>query len=290
DYTAGIIGKYTFGSIAINDNFGDISATGSHTAGIVALAGNNTIIHFCTQNSKVDNPGGQHVGGIVGEIGDPKEWSGWNIAECVVGAAEIAMTVVGPAISIAMPFIEESVHTLSALLEFSEISFDWLLHATDAVLWADGMEGFISGESSEEVSEDIKVETLELAEDINKTFAEIRTGASRYAYAGASANPLYGIHGQSAVELSDWYAQTGNDELFNYALNECRIERMEKVENLAKGKEIFHQVVGGVCIAVGTVASIGAMVATGGAAAPFVIAGAAASFVGGVNAVWKTCA
>ena len=290
DYTAGIIGKYTFGSIAINDNFGDISATGSHTAGIVALAGNNTIIHFCTQNSKVDNPGGRHVGGIVGEIGDPKEWSGWNIAECVVGAAEIAMSVVGPAISIAMPFIEESVHTLSALLEFSEISFDWLLHATDAVLWADGMEGFISGESSEEVSEAIKVETLELAEDINKTFAEIRTGSSRYAYAGASANPLYGILGQSAVELSDWYAQTGNDELFNYALNECRIERMEKVENLAKGKEIFHQVVGGVCIAVGTVASIGAMVASGGAAAPFVIAGAAASFVGGVNAVWKTCA
>ena len=289
DYTAGIIGKYTFGSIAINDNFGEISATGSHTAGIVALAGNNTIIHFCTQNSVVENPGGKHVGGIVGEIGDPKEWTGWNIAECVVGAMEIAMSVVGPAISIAMPVLEESAHVLAAVLEYSEIGFDWLLHATDAVLWADGMAGFVSGESSEEVSEAIKVETLDLAEDINTKFAEIRTGSSRYPYAGASASPLYGILGKSTVDLSDWYAQTGNDELFNDALNECRIERMEKVENLAKGKEIFHQVIGGVCIAVGTVASIGAMVASGGAAAPFVIAGAAAGFVGGVNAVWKTC-
>ncbi|MDE5586115.1 MAG: hypothetical protein K2I92_07215, partial [Muribaculaceae bacterium] len=290
DYTAGIIGKYTFGSIAINDNFGEISATGSHTAGIVALAGNNTIIHFCTPNSKVENPGGQHVGGIVGEIGDPKKWTGWNIAECVVGAVEIAMSVVGPAISIALPFLEESVHSIAALLEYSEIGFDWLLHATDAVLWADGMAGFISGESSEEVSEAIKVETLELAEDINRTFAEIRSGSSSYPYAGASVNPLSGILGRSSTDLTDWYAQTGNDELFNDALNECRIERMEKVENLAKGKEIFHQVIGGVCIVVGTVASIGAMVASGGAAAPFVIAGAAASFVGGVNAVWKTCA
>lgn len=290
DYTAGIIGKSTFGSIAINDNFGDISGTGNNTAGIVALAGNNTIIHFCSQNSIVDNPNGKHIGGIVGEIGDPKKWTGWNIAECVVGGAEIAMSVIGPVLSIAMPFLEESVHTLAALLEYSEVGFDWLLHATDAVLWADGIEGFISGESSEEVSEAIKDQTLDLAENINANFESIRTSSSNNTHIGASLSPLYKIHGQSAVDLSDWYGQTGNDKLFNDALNECRIERMEKVENLAEGKEIFHQVVGGVCIVVGTVATIGAMVATGGTAAPFVIAGAAASFVGGVNAVWKTCA
>lgn len=289
DYTSGIIGKSTFGSIAINDNFGEIYGTGNNTAGIVALAGNNMIIHFCSQNSKVENPNGKHVGGIVGEIGDPKKWTGWNIAECVIGSAEIAMAVVGPALSIAMPFLEESVHTISALLEFSEISFDWLLHASDAVLWADGIEGFISGESSEEVSEVIKAQTLELAEGININFQKIRNDASNYKYAGAGVEQLY-THGKYTSDLADWYAYPGNDEIFNDALNECRIERMEKVENLAKGKEIFHQVIGGVCIAVGTVASVGAMVATGGAAAPFVIAGAAASFVGGVNAVWKTCA
>ncbi|MDE5996796.1 MAG: hypothetical protein K2G77_01140 [Muribaculaceae bacterium] len=289
DYTAGIIGKSTFGSIAINDNYGDISATGKNTAGIVALAGNNIIIHYCSQNSKVENPNGTHVGGIVGEVGDPKKWTGWNIAECVIGSAEIAMSVVGPALSIAMPFLEESVHTISALLEFSEISFDWLLHASDAILWADGIEGFISGESSEEVSEAIKHQTLSLAEEIIENFKTIRNDASNYSYAGAGIEPLF-THGIHIADLADWYAQSGNDELFNDALNECRIERMEKVENLAKGKEIFHQVIGGVCIAVGTVASVGAMVVTGGAAAPFVIAGAAASFVGGVNAVWKTCA
>ncbi len=176
------------------------------------------------------------------------------------------------------------------MLEYSEIGFDWLLHASDVILWGEGIEGFISGESSEEVSEAIKAQTFELADDINKNFKEIRTGSSSFQYIGAAKDPLSNLHGNATADLADWYAMEGNDELFNDALNECRIERMEKVENLAKGKEIFHQVIGGVCIAVGTVATVGAMVATGGAAAPFVIAGAAASIVGGINAVWKTCA
>ncbi len=289
DYTAGIIGKSTFCSIAINDNFGEITGTGHHTAGILALGGNNMIIHYCSQNSKVENTNGQNVGGIVGEVGDPKEWTGWSIAECVIGSAEIAMSVIGPALSIAMPFLEESVHTISALLEFSEISFDWLLHASDMVLWSEGIDGFISGESSEEVSEAIKAQTLELADAISKNFNGIRGDAANFKYAGAGIQQLY-THGSYTSDLADWYTWADDDKLFNDALNECRIERMEKVEKLAEGKEIFHQVIGGVCIAVGTVASVGAMVATGGAAAPFVIAGAAASFVGGVNAVWKTCA
>lgn len=288
DYTAGIVGKSTFGSIALNDNYGYVTATGNNTAGIVALSGNNVIIHYCSNFGKVENTAGQHIGGIVGEIGDPKKWTGWQIAECVIGSLEIAMAVVGPAISIAAPLIEESAHAVSALLEFSEVGFDWLLHASDMVLWGEGIDGFINGESSEEVSEAIKLQTFELADDIKKNFKDIRT--SPLSYVGAAKEPLSQLHANAAIDLADWYTMDDNDELFNDALNECRIERMEKVESLAEGKEIFHQVIGGVCIAVGTVATVGAMVATGGAAAPFVIAGAGAALVGGINAVWKTCA
>ncbi len=287
DYTAGIIGKSTFGSIAINDNYGYVNATGNNTAGIVALSGNNVIIHYCSNFGKVENTNGQHVGGIVGEIGDPRKWTGWQIAECVIGSAEIAMAVLGPVISVVAPIIEESAHVVSAMLEFSEVGFDWLLHASDMVLWGDGIAGFISGESSEEVAEAIKAQTFELADDIKKNFKDIRT--SSLPYVGAAKDPLSNLHASAAIDLADWYTMEGNDELFNDALNECRIERMEAVETLAKSKEIVHQVIGGVCIAVGTVATIGAMVASGGAAAPFVVIGASVGLIGGLNAVMKTC-
>ncbi|MDE6562506.1 MAG: hypothetical protein K2K75_14075, partial [Muribaculaceae bacterium] len=91
DYVAGIIGKSTFASLALDDNYGEVSATGHHTAGIIGLAGNNTIMHYCGNHGMILNKEGNFVGGLAGEIGDPRKWTGMNIAECVVGAVEIVM-------------------------------------------------------------------------------------------------------------------------------------------------------------------------------------------------------
>ena len=93
DYVSGIIGKTGFGSVALNHNYGNISASGSHTAGILGLGGNNTIIHYCGNFGDISNPSGKYIGGIVGEIGDPRKWTAMNIAECVVGSIEIIMSV-----------------------------------------------------------------------------------------------------------------------------------------------------------------------------------------------------
>ena len=60
---------------------------------MVGLGGNNTIIHYCGNHGKVINKTGKHIGGIVGEVGDPRKWTGWNIAECIIGAAEIVMSI-----------------------------------------------------------------------------------------------------------------------------------------------------------------------------------------------------
>ncbi len=76
---------------------------------------------------------------------------------------------------------------------------------------------------------------------------------------------------------------------FNEAINVTRAERMEDVEKSHKQEEIVHQAIGGVCFVVGTVAAIGSLVASGGAAAPFIIAGSAAAVVGGTNAILKAC-
>ena len=78
DYVSGIIGKTGFGSVALNHNYGNISASGSHTAGILGLGGNNTIIHYCGNFGDISNPSGKYIGGIVGEIGDPREMDGYE--------------------------------------------------------------------------------------------------------------------------------------------------------------------------------------------------------------------
>lgn len=81
----------------------------------------------------------------------------------------------------------------------------------------------------------------------------------------------------------------GNDDKFNDAINEAREKRAEKLEKVAEAKEIFHDVVSGVAIAVGTVTFIAGEVVTGGAATPILIASSAAAVVGGANALIKTC-
>ncbi|MDE6562331.1 MAG: hypothetical protein K2K75_13185, partial [Muribaculaceae bacterium] len=185
--------------------------------------------------------------------------------------------------------LEESLHAVSLILKYGEFWFDTLLHATDLVLWTDGMVGIVSGETSEEVSSSIKAETYDLAYKINNTLKSIRTTTTNYRTGDLSPAPLYRDRSSYLADHTDWYAQEGNDEKFNEAINEARMERLEANEKVEHTREIVFQCIGGVCLVAGTVASIGAIVASGGAATAFIVAGTAASVVGGVSAIVKTC-
>lgn len=287
DYIGGILGKTTFGSIALNDNYGEVSSTGHHAGGVAGLVGNNTIIHYCGNHGHIHNTTGNQVGGLVGQVGDPREWTGWNIAECIVGTAEIAMSIIGPVLAWVEPFMH-GIHTVAMILENTELAVDWILHAADTVLWAEGLTGLVSGESSEEVSTAISVITTELADGISKELADIRSATGSYGMKDLSKAQL-AFRGGLATELAGWYAETGNDDAFNDAINETRIERMEEIEKWEEEKEIIHECIAGVCVVAGTVASIGAMVASGGVATVFVLGGALAAAGGGINAIVKTC-
>ncbi len=291
DYVSGIVGKTTFGSIALDDNYGKITGTGHHTGGIVGLAGNNAIIHYCGNHGDITNTSGKHVGGLVGEVGDPRKWTAWNIAECAVGAAEIVFSLAGPCIAVAEHAVSSVSHGLAIAIKVSEFAFDMLLHATDVVLWSDTTyEMIASGETTEEVSEAIKVKTLDCATLIDQEMDEIRKSPSSYHLDNAlSADPLYISNYSSKSGLLAWYAATGHDEEFNDQINEVREERMEAEEKMHEASEILHQCIGAVCLIAGTVATIGATVATGGAATAFMAAGMMVGIVGGVNAIEKSC-
>lgn len=287
DYTAGIVGKTQFGSLALDQNYGIINASGTTTGGIVALAGNNTIIHYCNNYGDVCSTGSGPVGGLVGEIGDPRKWTGMNTTECIIGSMEIIMGFVGPLMAVSEHAIAALSETLEVFLHISEVATDSSLLFTDSVLWAMGLGEMLESEELEAYSSELSQEVGEVNNQIKEDMASIRR-KEKVNVPGFDVNCLTSGYNNCLFSTLNYYESDGGAEKFNEQINLAREERAEYLERVHETNEIIHQVVAGVCIVVGTAATIGGLVASGGAAAPFVIAGAVTSIAGGLNAITKT--
>ncbi|MDE6793047.1 MAG: hypothetical protein K2J48_08205 [Muribaculaceae bacterium] len=288
DYVAGIVGKTTFGSLALDHNYGSVTATGSNLGGICGLAGNNTIIHYCGNFGNLDYSGNGYVGGIVGEIGDPREWTAMNITECVIGGAEIVMSILGPVMAASGHAIEAMSETLEIVLHITETAADAGLLYTDLALWTSGLVEMIEEEEIEELAASLSQEIDEINYEIKAEMAAMRKNTS-FNLHDFNRLMLEGSYPSNVDEVLSFYESDGGDKRFNENINIAREEREEHLEKIHKTNEIIHQVVSGVCIVVGTAAMIGGAIATGGAAVPFILAGTAASLAGGLNAISKSC-
>lgn len=286
-YVSGITGKTTWGSFALDQNYGDVKSRSGITAGIVGLAGNNTVIHYCANYGSVVGPNGHPVGGIVGEIGNPRKWTAMNIAECVVGSLECVMAVAGPVLAITEHAFELA-HGIEVALKIIEFSTETCLQIADYTLLGFGIDELVNPEMEAELSAEIKAETQMACAEVADRIRAIRNsaGGSVMNFDVAKFNSGYVSNILSAQE---WYEVEGHDEEFNEHMNEAREERAEANEKVAKAHEIAHTVVAGVAVVTSTVALIGATVASGGAATAFVALGSVAAVVGGVNAIVKSC-
>ncbi len=287
DYVSGIIGKTTFGSVALNHNYGKATATGTHLGGIIGLAGNNTIMHHCGNYGLLDSKGAGPVGGLIGEVGDPRVWTGMNIAECVVGVLEMGMSVLGPVIAIGEHVVEGFSHAFAIFLKVSEIVADASLLVTDTGLLGTGVYEMVAESEVAAMSEELSVKCLDINVKIKSDMSGIRRNASANV---GDFDPACLKDGYvEAVESTlDYYETEGNDEKFNGMINLTREEREEALEKSHHTSEVIHSAIAGVCILVGTVAAVGGAVASGGAAVPFIVAGSLASFGGGLNAILKS--
>lgn len=288
DYIGGIVAKTTFGSLALDHNYGEVTGTGTHLGGITALAGNNTIIHYCGNYGQLKYSGNGPVGGIAGEIGDPRKWTAMNITECVIGSLECVMGVVGPVMAVAGGAIEELSETLEIVLHISEVVSDCGLLVTDATLWTIGVGEMIEESIAEEMAVSLSMEVDEINSSIKSEMSRIRQTPS-YSLKDFDNSALKSPYSEQIDKVLSFYESDGGDLRFNEKINKAREEREHYLEKTHKTNEIIHQVVGGVCILVGTVATVGGMVASGGLAAPFVVAGSLASLAGGLNAITKSC-
>lgn len=283
----GVLGKCTWGSLAILQNSGQVTGKSGNTAGIVAMAGNNTIINYCSNFGRVTGPKSGHVGGIAGEIGDPRKWTGMAIAECVVGSLECVMGLAGPCLAIAEGAIEMA-EGVEIAIKIVETGIEAALQTTDYVLVGYSISELISPEAEEELSETARVMSNEAAQSVRALMDDIRSRL-KGEMPNFPAATLADNYKGNVEKLVGWYETGENDEIFNEAINETREERAGKLEKIAKAKEITHTVVAGVAVAVSTVTAIAGTVASGGTATAFMLAGASAAIVGGVNAITKSC-
>ena len=285
-YVGGIIGKTTWGSLINSQNLSAVTASSGIAGGILGLGGNNTMIHYCSNFGPVVCEGGFSTGGIVGEVGDPREWTATNIVECIVGSAEIVMGFVGPVLAVVEETVELT-HGVEVAIKLIEKSVEVVLQGADYTLYTYGLAEMISPEKEEELKAEMQALTHQAYDKIDSEIAALRSGVTPQITLFPDADMSRLLENIAALTASCADEEV-NDRL-QEALNEAREERAESLEKVAKAQEITHTVIAGVAIAAGTVAFIGGEIATGGAATALLAVSTAAAIVGGANALIKTC-
>lgn len=285
-YVGGVIGKTTWGSMANCQNTGAVTITGSKAGGILGLGGNNTMMHYCSNFGTVCGPAHATLGGIVGEIGDPREWTTTNIVECIVGSLEVAMGFIGPVIACVEEAVELS-YGVEVAIMLLEKGADMALISADYTLFGFGLPGLISPEAEDALKASIESITYD-------TYSEIDTEISALRHSIKPTVTLFPTtdltpYISSVETLTAACMDESVSERFQDAINEAREERAGELEKIARAHEIAHTVVSGVAIAVSTATFIAGTVASGGAATAVLAVGTAATIVGGANALIKTC-
>ncbi len=291
----GIIGKTTWGAIFANQNYGDMDITANYAGGVVGLAGNYTMVNYCANMGNLSNMGKGKTGGVIGDIGDTREWSTENIVSCVFGSVDCVLGILGPMISVTgsavhgLEMFEKVVH----IVHMVEVGADFLMITAESIYWTVGLYEMLTEEETKILEASLN-ETA--SSQISKVSQEMDAIRGSYALetgllsSNLKSEVVNDINQNLAKLLTFYEASDENTALINYNFNHKREERYEKLEQDAKTKEIVQKVIGGVCILAATTASITSLVVTAGGSAPVVatifgIAGSVFTFIGGVNGI-----
>lgn len=289
----GVAGKVQQGTYALNLNYGDITGTDDNVGGIIGKSGNQSIIHYCGNYGTIKLSGGGSAGGIAGEIGNPREWSGWDIAEVVIGSVEILTAGVGGtafciAAGLGAEAVMEGVHIAHSIAEIglglaNAVTLGYssnLLnfpHSSDPALEASVLRQRIEEEDKSNME---RMEKLIKDSHENIVFKARDLKLSDTTVSRLLANR------NSVVEY--YMANESNHHFFNDRLNETMAERYEEVEHNKHKEELTHTIIQGVCMGLTVVAMGLGIVVSGGTAAPYIVAaGAVVGAVGGANAISK---
>ena len=261
--------------------------------------GNYTVANYCFNGGTINDSGNRSTGGIIGEAGDAREWTGMDIAGCVVGAAEIVMGIAGPAISVIGKTLTDGVMKGSKafeefrhVLHIGEATIDWSLLAYDQIVYGIGIYGIITEKELDEIQTNLEATAGGISSEVKSRIQAIQAG---YTVDTASLPP--GIDGSTISSyinnhntvMKFFEESDNNNSTVYYNMNRTREDRVKHIESQREVTEIITKSIAGACIAVGTVAAVVSAFATGGSTLAIAagIIGPVATVIGGANAIFE---
>ena len=297
DAAGGIAGLSTWGAFFACQNYGSIDVNSKYAGGICGWAGNYTVANMCMNMGSVSNSGGISTGGIVGEAGDAREWTGKDIANCIIGGMECALGIFGPALSVAgnaltsetMKFARQFEHFFH-VLHVGETALDYSLMAADRVMFAISTYDMIAKEEIKSMESALELENTRIDSEVRATMQGLRANYNIPGNAitrGLNYEPVKNAFSNFDAVVDFYQASDDNNSVINYNINRVREERYEQEEHKKKVKEIVHKTIAGACIAAAGCAAVVSGFATAGTTTAIAagLFGSFVSIVGGANAV-----
>ena len=304
-YVGGIAGYMLTGQLSTAINCGFIQGNGDYVGGALGRAGNNIMVNYCGNFGIVSNRLKGKTGGLIGEVGDPREWSGWDIFECVMGSLEIVMAVAGPVISLTSTAAEaaaEAAKTAEATAKAAKIAkiahvthyihyvatgIEIVINRIDLIPLTESIIEICTPEIKEEMKQAIQGKGNEIASSISEklsTMIPIWAWTSSYPLA---TSPIHATYQQHMNRLMTYCSDDEQMEDFNIRMNWKVDDRYEEMESTKKTEEIIHSAISGICIFCGAVIICASIPITGGASLLPAFAGAFYAAVGGANSISK---
>lgn len=290
----GMIGKAVTGSITLSQNYGPIVSQEGYTGGIVGLMGDNVLIHYCANHASLESHGESPVGGIIGKVGDPREWSKLDITYCVYGIADMIMGPLSAGIDFAqLGGVIANLRTggnlfLTASGFCLRTAFSYMEEA-DQVL---DFEGWFDEVELTNIDENITKKENEWRKEINQSLAKVRNEQTvSYSTDSGLNATLLGASYMKNFNDNLNYCQTSpeNADAFNTNCNKAVNERAGEVKVHEETKETIHTAISYITMGVGAIATAVSAVATAGSSAVIIATavGAVSTVIGGANSVWR---
>lgn len=252
----GIIGNSIMGAITCTQNYANVNATGNNVGGLVGLSGTYFITHYCANTGSVSSTmSGANVGGIAGEIGNPKMWTlkdSFRIVTSVVTLGFACFNATSAIKLLTAPtrtsdynrFIVDYDLTLATQGNLNDENLSELMLPVKPFMSSTEYDAYINGMST---MNDIAISTVRT--DLQNIRAE---------------HEIYSGFNQYNQDVLTYSTNEPTKEHFFQNMNDMLNERANEVAKMEKQDQIYHSAVGSACMIVGGACFIASLAVSGG--------------------------
>ena len=255
----GIVGNSIMGAITCTQNYADVNATGNHIGGIVGLSGTYFIAHYCTNTGSVSTTMSEaSVGGIAGEIGDPKMWTMRDTFRIVVSVATTGFGILNAssAIKYAALLVRSSDYNRFVVDYDLTLAKQGNINDENLSTLMQPVKSFMSDAEYNAYINSMSTQSDQTISAVQSKLQTIR-----------AEHEIYGGFNQYYQDVLTYSTDESSKEQFFQNMNDMLNERADDVAGWEKQDEIIHSAVGCACMIVGGVCFISSLALTAGSSA-----------------------